>query len=120
MQCCSEIGSPFFITLKFSSPTIYAKFNLKVWIGGSRAAATTKMERHYHKALHLGCCSGPGSASGYGTVHLYERKIWNYQNANFDLRFLIKSREQLNSFLGKIPRIYLRKFSKIFFQITFP
>ena len=42
--------------------------------GGSRAAATSKMERfviivngwkHYHKALHLGCCSSPRSASEY-------------------------------------------------------
>ena len=35
--------------------------------GGSRAAATTKMERfefkYYHKALHLGWCSSPRSAT---------------------------------------------------------
>ena len=36
--------------------------------GGSRAAATSKMERleavnYYHKVLHLGCCSIPRSAS---------------------------------------------------------
>ena len=38
--------------------------------GGSRAAATSKMEcfrleavNYYHKALHLGCCSSPRSAS---------------------------------------------------------
>ena len=39
--------------------------------GGSRTAATSKMERfmimeavnYYHKALHLGCCSSPRSAS---------------------------------------------------------
>ena len=36
--------------------------------GGSRAAATSKMERleavnYYHKVLHLGCCSSPKSAS---------------------------------------------------------
>ena len=50
--------------------------------GGSRTAATSKMERFvmivngwkpltiitksYHKALHLGCCSSPRSASGSG------------------------------------------------------
>ena len=50
--------------------------------GGSRTAATSKMERFvmivngwkpltiitksYHKALHLGCCSSPRSASGNG------------------------------------------------------
>ena len=38
--------------------------------GGSRAAATSKMEcfviivNYYHKAPHLGCCSIPRSASG--------------------------------------------------------
>ena len=56
----------------------------KVWIrfknrwmdggrGESRTAATPKMERFvmtvngfdYHKALHLGCCSSPRSASGW-------------------------------------------------------
>ena len=39
--------------------------------GGSRTAATSKMERfdyfstvnYYRKALHLGCCSSPRSAS---------------------------------------------------------
>ena len=32
--------------------------------GGSRTAATSKMERfYYHKGLHLGCCSSPRSAS---------------------------------------------------------
>ena len=37
--------------------------------GGSRTAATSKMERFviivndYHKALHLGCCSNPRFAS---------------------------------------------------------
>ena len=40
--------------------------------GGSRAAATSKMEcfviivNYYHKALHLGCCSSPRSASVVG------------------------------------------------------
>ena len=37
--------------------------------GGSRAAATSKVEcfviNYYHKALHLGCCSSPRSASDY-------------------------------------------------------
>ena len=41
--------------------------------GGSRTAATSKMERfvkleavnYYHKALHFGCCSSPRSASEY-------------------------------------------------------
>ena len=32
--------------------------------GGSRAAATSKMECNYHKSLHLRCCSSPRSASG--------------------------------------------------------
>ena len=31
--------------------------------GGSRAAATSKIERFVHRALHLGCCSSPRSAS---------------------------------------------------------
>ena len=51
--------------------------------GGSRAAATSKMERfviivngwkleavnYYHKALHLGCCSSPRSASGMHLIY---------------------------------------------------
>ena len=44
--------------------------------GGSRAAATSKMDRfviiatnfYYHKALHLGCCSSPRSASVYKII----------------------------------------------------
>ena len=42
--------------------------------GGSRAAATSKMEcfvkavNYYHKALHLGCCSSPRSASAYKVI----------------------------------------------------
>ena len=54
---------------------------LRVIRGGSRTAATSKIERfviivndfqlpavnYYHKVLHLGCCSNPRSASGnYG------------------------------------------------------
>ena len=42
---------------------------LTVFRGGSRTAPTSKMERlsavnYYLKALHLGCCSSPRSASG--------------------------------------------------------
>ena len=47
--------------------------------GGSRTTATSKMERcviivrlpavnYYHKALHLGCCSSPRSASDSATI----------------------------------------------------
>ena len=38
--------------------------------GGSRTAATSKMElfviivNYYHRVLHLGCCSSPRSVSG--------------------------------------------------------
>ena len=58
---------------------IYNKDTTREYLsrGGSRAAATCKMERfviivngwkleavsYYHKALHLGCCSSPRSAS---------------------------------------------------------
>ena len=46
---------------------------LKFIRGGSRTAATSKMEpfvtpvnvNYYHKALHLGCCSSPRSPSAY-------------------------------------------------------
>ena len=50
---------------------------LKIYRGGSRTAATSKMELfviivngYYHKVLHLGCCSSPRSASAnkYGTA----------------------------------------------------
>ena len=39
--------------------------------GGSRTAVTSNIERfviivnYYHKALHLGCCSSPRSASNF-------------------------------------------------------
>ena len=39
--------------------------------GGSRTAATSKMERFviivngFHEGLHLGCCSSPRSVSAY-------------------------------------------------------
>ena len=42
-------------------------FAMFLFRGASRTAATYKMEReavnYYHKALHLGCCSSPRSAS---------------------------------------------------------
>ena len=51
-------------------------------MGGSRAAATSKMEgfviivngalcdnSRYHKAFHLGCCSSPRSASATAMKH---------------------------------------------------
>ena len=42
-------------------------------IGGSRTAATSKMEaiNYYHKALHLGCCSSPRSATVWKTLIHY-------------------------------------------------
>ena len=56
--------------------------------GGSRIAATSKMKNfviivngwklevvnYYYKALHLGCCSSPGSASDYSQYHHAEEK----------------------------------------------
>ena len=50
--------------------------------GGSRAAATSKMEcfvikvnyyykHYYHKALHLGYCSSPKSASEYCIIRIF-------------------------------------------------
>ena len=53
--------------------------------GGSRAAATSKMERfviivnYYHKALHLGCCSSPRSA-----FETCSSKIDNNKGSEFD------------------------------------
>ena len=51
----------------FDSNILHKNYNINR--GGSRTAATSKMERfviivnYYHKALHLGCCSSPRSAS---------------------------------------------------------
>ena len=57
---------------KASCNVMHAKGDPYVIIrGGSRAAATFKMERfmiivnYYHKVLHLGCCSSPRSASDH-------------------------------------------------------
>ena len=48
--------------------------------GRSRAATTSKMERfvtnHYHKALHLGCCSSPRSASDTHVASIYLKQIY--------------------------------------------
>ena len=70
---------PFFIDqimlITLSLAGCYSDYkNIKIVIrGGSRTAATPKMERFvtivngfqdYDKALHLGCCSSPRSASG--------------------------------------------------------
>ena len=44
----------------------------KKYRGGSRAAATYKMERH--KALHLECCSSPRSASEVNAVTSSDKK----------------------------------------------
>ena len=61
-------------------PTRYSKNNFekpKATRHGSRTAATSKMERfviivnYYHKALHLGCCSSPRSASGNNQNHYF-------------------------------------------------
>ena len=78
--------------------------NFMIFRGGSRAAATSKMERFviivnglansYHKALHLGCCSSPRSASDI-------RANWNMEeiatlfNQVFMFRFYV-SHSSLN------------------------
>ena len=54
--------------------------------GGSRAAATSKMERfmiivnYYHKALHPGCRGSPRSASGnaYTYRNLCARNVYPF------------------------------------------
>ena len=60
--------------------------------GGFRAAATTKMELfmilvngfhgfyYYHKALHLGYCSRPGSASEVGISFIRDSGKYSSQN----------------------------------------
>ena len=61
--------------------THLGKGNRRVIRDGSRAAVTSKMEcfviivpavNCYHKALHLGCCSSPRSASGHFFVSIME------------------------------------------------
>ena len=68
--------------------------------GGSRAAATSKMEsfmiivkrlppvNYYHKALHLGCCSSPRSTSDNVTVTFK----WNFQMKFFELQWKYSGR----------------------------
>ena len=81
---------PFFIDqiilITLSLAGCYSDYkNIKTVIrGGSRTAATSKMERFviivngfqdYHKALHLGCCSSPRSASGNNdNLHQLDQK----------------------------------------------
>ena len=68
-----------FKALVFSCTSTDIEEIMKKIKGGSRATATSKMERfvikvnfyhkalpavnYYHKAIHLGCCSSPRSAS---------------------------------------------------------
>ena len=82
--------------------------------GGSRAAATSKMEcfvikvnyyykHYYHKAHHLGCCSSPKSASEYCIIriffshwldiiiHAIDRSSWKVFNFNLSIFFEILS-----------------------------
>ena len=58
--------------LKF---TRYEEYDYKIlkansvdFRGGYRTSATSKLEsvNYYHKALHLGCCRNPRSASEFG------------------------------------------------------
>ena len=57
----------------------------KLFRDGSRAAATSKMERfviivnvwkHYHKSLYLGCCSSPRSAKSYYLQKEYQKHLF--------------------------------------------
>ena len=58
-------------------PATLRNFYKHLFYRGSRTVATSKMERfvlilavnYYHKALHLGCCSCPRSASVFYRTH---------------------------------------------------
>ena len=83
--------------------------------GGSRTAATFKMERfvivnYYHKALPLGCCSSPRSASAYLVkrniylsglyINLFSATpniIWKFFHATGLFPYLLKTSENIFS-----------------------
>ena len=59
--------------------------------GGSRTAATSKMERCViHQALHLGCCSSPRSAS----EHLVQYK-------KIEFKISLSEKEKIGKFLPR-------------------
>ena len=71
--------------------------------GGSRAVATSKMERflvivngsavnYYHKAFHLGCCNSPRSASGHfmNEIHSVDANILAETEASIMQRLLFR------------------------------
>ena len=79
--------------------------------GGSRTAATSKMERfviivngavnYYHKALHLGCCSSPRSVSVHIPYHEQQKKqfihsfILSFIHCFFMCTFYMSNRKQI-------------------------
>ena len=61
----------------------------------SRTAATYKMEReavnYYHKALHLGCCSSPRSASAFAYLNCSSYQlIVEFKNSNYNFSKLLR------------------------------
>ena len=80
------------------------------------------MESGVHSSLHENCHHQPAYAK-------FNLKVWNSIYGIINMQILIKSKEQLNSFLGKNHleifalmkwSVYLTKLSKIFSQIAFP
>ena len=111
--------------------------------GGSRTAAISKMERfviivngfqlpavnYYHKALHLGCCSSPRSASSYcSTVEsdrfrcrrsevLYGKSI-HKSFVKFIRKHLCRSLFLIKLQASNLNKILAEKFYCRFFQIS--
>ena len=73
------------------------------------------MESGVHSSLHENC----HHQLAYAKFNL---KVWNSIYGIINMQILIRSKEQLNSFLGKnhLEIFALTKLSKIFSQITFP
>ena len=71
-----------------------------VFRGGSRAAATSNMEYFVIKALHLGCCSSPRSASGFYWKTL-ENMVINWVMVMSLIPFWCHLRKKTRTFFSK-------------------
>ena len=58
---------------------------------------------YYHKALHLGCCSSPRSASAYNSTVEFRQIFNNFENV------------KLNNFFSKFKRgNYVKLYQEVF------
>ena len=77
------------------------RFWIRYHRGGSRAAATSKVlaVNYYPKALHLGCCSSPRSASRITSIQLLFMKEHLYSHCSCKCHLVIFNSFYFNLYL---------------------